>query len=354
MDKEFQLQAPSATHTPDILSLGYAAQSVIQGSSHAQYVFTPELTVATTTETGGSLHNNTKHITYDSTDYLTCRHQQGVLTGTFTSPVTDLTSSVRRLVYVVGNTVVVGVGATWDAQIPTVLTGSDLVTNGDFANWTGDDADNWTEGNSDSAEVAGQSGSGCRITTSAANGWIRQDLTVTAGKWYRLDFYYKNDPGDQFLFWIYDNDNSQYITHLRAWGHRLSSQTSYTAHSFLFKAPTGCSTARLYFGSPNNGDVVYVDTVSCKEIDEANSTTWDLINIDTETWNTIFDTQAAPQVKIRLYYGGSDPPTSYIDQMEILSTIVTARYYQVRIEITDPTPEIYAYFQNYSLKFCST
>jgi hypothetical protein len=359
MDKEFQLQAPSLAQAAEVIDLGYAAQSVVQGSVQPQKVFSPELTVATTSELGGTLHDNTKHLTYNSTDYLQCRHQHNVLTGSFTSPVYDLTSSVRRLIYVSADTVVSGIAATWDGQLPLELTGSDLITNGDFSNWTGDDADDWTELNCDtSEEVSGQSGSACKITTSAAAGNISQSITVSAGVWYRLDGYYKNDAGSTFGYAVKDATNSFWI---RPSGQSEDDNTTFTAFSYLFKAPTGCSSITIYLGGQGSGDVVYVDTISCKSIDQPGegdpltaSATWDSIDVDTRTWNEIFDTQSAPVVNVRLYYGNADPPTSYVDRMEILSAIVTARYYKVVITITDPTNEIYAYYQNYTLKFCST
>lgn len=82
------------------------------------------------------------------------------------------------------------------------------------------------------------------------------------------------------------------------------------------------------------------------------STLWSDIDIANRTWAEIFALVAGPQVRMRLYYGNSSPPTSYVDRMEILSAIVTGRYFQVQIEITDPSPDIYALVEHFTLKLC--
>jgi hypothetical protein len=82
-------------------------------------------------------------------------------------------------------------------------------------------------------------------------------------------------------------------------------------------------------------------------------TTWNNASADTNTWAQIFDIDEAPVVQIDLLYGETSPPTSRVKRMEILSAIIDARYYQLEITITDPTPGITAMVQNYSLKFCT-
>ncbi|MHC4159726.1 MAG: hypothetical protein ACYSSO_11690 [Planctomycetota bacterium] len=82
-------------------------------------------------------------------------------------------------------------------------------------------------------------------------------------------------------------------------------------------------------------------------------TTWENINVSTYTWTNIFALDQGPSVEMRLYYGQTSPPTNYLDKMEILSGIVTdARYFRVRITITDPAPEIYAYVEKFYLRLC--
>jgi hypothetical protein len=292
-------------------------------------------------------------IEYDGTDYLKCAHQHGRLDGSFLSPIYDKSSSARRMAYILTEMTVIGVGTTWDSQIPLTLTGANLLTNGDFANWSLNEPDDWTEVDCEAdEEVGGQAGSGCKITTSANNGGIYQAFAVTAGKWYRLDGYYKNGVGDTFCFATYDATNSKWID--PEIGYPEEDVTaSWTAFSHLFKAPVGCASIRLYLMGRTSGDIVYVDSLVLKEIDEVNSTIWSDIGISLNSWGDVFDVSAAPDVNIRLYYGDTSPPTSYVDNMEILSTIVTAQYFRVRISIVDPTDEIYAYIMHYILEFCT-
>ena len=81
--------------------------------------------------------------------------------------------------------------------------------------------------------------------------------------------------------------------------------------------------------------------------------TWNSINVATSSWTNIFALDKGPAVTMRVYYGAASPPTNYIDKMEILSAIVTdTRYLQVRITITDPGPEVYAYVEEFYLRFC--
>ena len=83
--------------------------------------------------------------------------------------------------------------------------------------------------------------------------------------------------------------------------------------------------------------------------------TWASVNAASQSWSEIFNLPGAPSVSMRLYYGAADPPTSYIDYMEILSAIIPAgnQYFQLRITITDPSEQVYAYVEAYTIKFCT-
>lgn len=147
-------------------------------------------------------HDNTEHFLYGGTDdYLKCSHTAGVLVGTYTSPIYDLTASGRYLVYILGDIVVTGAGNTWDDIIP--------------------DPDVWTG-----------------------------------------------------------------------------------------------------------------------------------IGISTRTWSEIFAVDSGPSINITLKYGDASPPTNEVSKMEILSAIATGRYFQVVIEITDPSAAINGCFENFTMKFC--
>jgi len=300
---------------------------------------------------GVGTHDNTEHTTYDGDDYLKCSHTAGVLTGTYTSPIYDLGASDRYLVYCLAGIVVTGSGTTWDSQIPLTTTGAELVTDGDFDDWTGDDLDSWTESNCDAAEdVAGQAGSCAEVTTSAANGYIAQTITVTAEKWYVMRGYYKNTAGDTAQFGVYDLDNSAWLSPLEF--HDLADQdTDWTAFSYLFYAPTGCTSVSIRLAGKVNGDIVFFDTITVLQIDETASTVWSDINISTRTWTEIFELTAGPQVSMTLKYDDSSPPTNEISKMEILSAIVTCRYAQMEITITDPSTEVNALVNDFVLYY---
>lgn len=304
---------------------------------------------------GGGTHNNTKHYIYNTDDYLICRHQGGNLTGSYTSEIYDLGASrTDALVYVLADIVVLGTGTTWDDQLGLVYSGATLLTNGDFENWTSDEADDWTESDCDAAEdVSGQSGSAAEITTSAALGYLYQDITVESGSWYDLRGYYKNTANDTAAIAVYDTDNSAYINPWGADGQQLTAASDWTAFNYLFKAPSGCTTARICLIGVGNGDVVGFDELTVKKIDTDNSTKWTDVNVSTNIWPEIFELTAGPSVSMRLYHGTSSPPTNYIDKMEIISTVLsTVRYLQLRITITDPNPNVNAIVENYSLKIC--
>ena len=87
-------------------------------------------------------------------------------------------------------------------------------------------------------------------------------------------------------------------------------------------------------------------------------TTWTEGGALTLSWAQIFSLDKAPRVSMRLYYGSTSPPTSYIDKMEILSGIISVpgdpiRYFRVRITIVDPNINVYAYVEAFDLKFAT-
>lgn len=80
-------------------------------------------------------------------------------------------------------------------------------------------------------------------------------------------------------------------------------------------------------------------------------TTWAQMVISRK-WREIFQPLAAPSVKMKLWYGDTNPPTNVVERMEILSAIVQGRYFQVEIEINDPTLTVNALVEHYTLKLC--
>lgn len=80
--------------------------------------------------------------------------------------------------------------------------------------------------------------------------------------------------------------------------------------------------------------------------------TWEEISIDTRTWVEIFELSSGPSIQIKLLYGDVSPPTHEVEKLEILSAIVTARYFQAEITITDPSSAVNALIEHFELKFC--
>jgi len=99
-------------------------------------------------------------------------------------------------------------------------------------------------------------------------------------------------------------------------------------------------------------DIVVVGTGTTWDSQVPVPATWESMGVSTNTWTNIFELDQGPSVTMRLYYGATSPPTNYVDKMEILSTIVTARYFQVQITINDPVGEVYAYVEEFYLRFC--
>jgi hypothetical protein len=70
-------------------------------------------------------HNNTEHVTYNSDDALKCSHTSSVLTGTWTSPVWDLTSSQKVKVWADFETAFVSSDTTVEGIFGATLTPED-------------------------------------------------------------------------------------------------------------------------------------------------------------------------------------------------------------------------------------
>lgn len=79
------------------------------------------------------------------------------------------------------------------------------------------------------------------------------------------------------------------------------------------------------------------------------TTTWDDVGAGTKSWNETFGVEEAPEVNIIIYHKDTG---DWIEstKAEILSAIVTARYFKVWIEIIDPTDGINAKVEHFTLK----
>lgn len=79
--------------------------------------------------------------------------------------------------------------------------------------------------------------------------------------------------------------------------------------------------------------------------------TWAELGVD-RTWRSIFELPAGPALRLSLLYGDDSPPVHQVGRMEILYAVVTGRYFQVKVDITDPSPEVYTLLEALQLKFC--
>lgn len=67
------------------------------------------------------------------------------------------------------------------------ILGSELAVNGDFANWTGDDPDNWSVVSEDANNYITEHANGARLVSDLSAGvYMRQDFTTETNKFYKL------------------------------------------------------------------------------------------------------------------------------------------------------------------------
>ena len=81
-------------------------------------------------------------------------------------------------------------------------------------------------------------------------------------------------------------------------------------------------------------------------------TTWQQGGATTKTWSQIFNITEGSQVHISFKYGDDTSLSNTVERMEILSSIITGRYFQVQIEIDDPGMNVYTLVKHNTLKFC--
>jgi len=79
--------------------------------------------------------------------------------------------------------------------------------------------------------------------------------------------------------------------------------------------------------------------------------TWDQAGASGRSWSQIFAMTQASRIEMKLKYGPADPPTSEVDKMEILSTVINGfRYLQVEITITDPAEGIHGIVEAFDIR----
>ena len=130
---------------------------------------------------------------------------------------------------------------------------------------------NWEESVSDGAlanetTIIHKGVDAAKITAGTGRAtFIYQDITVVAGKKYRLRFWTRALGVRSVRYALYDNSNSADIVVL---AETLIIGTTYTAFVKEFTAPAGCTSVRLYLRCPNGAtDVAYVDACEVRRMD---------------------------------------------------------------------------------------
>ncbi len=156
--------------------------------------------------------------------------------------------------------------------IPYADDSTNIVVNGTFDDWSGGNPDDWNkDSNITLTEDIGRSGSGSSVkmtATSSSDKQFYQTETVTAEKWYRFNFYYKNTASDTMDYFVYDVTNAGYITTETT----LDNSTDWSDEQVVsFKTPASCVSVKIGFAPTNDTDIVWVDDVTLVEEDETNS-----------------------------------------------------------------------------------
>jgi len=82
-------------------------------------------------------------------------------------------------------------------------------------------------------------------------------------------------------------------------------------------------------------------------------TTWTELLASGSRWMDIITIPNGPTVRMKLRYGDTSILGGEVGQMEIQTALVSGRYFQVEIEITDPSPEVNALVAVNTLKLCT-
>jgi len=109
----------------------------------------------------------------------------------------------------------------------------------------------------------------------------------------------------------------------------------------------GSVSERLFYAM---ADIVVIGTGTTWDSKFTAGIAWDQQGIDGLMWREIFELSEAPQVEMTLIHGETSPPTERVEKMEILSTVVTSRYFQLEIKITDPLAGMNALVETVQLK----
>jgi hypothetical protein len=113
------------------------------------------------------------------------------------------------------------------------------------------------------------------------------------------------------------------------------------------------STAKEYLAYITS-DYTVIGTGSLwSDIFPTTATKWSDVFTVSKTWADAFAPEQAPQIRMKLNYGNTTALGSTIERLEILSGLVTGRYFKSVISIIDPQPSIYGIVQLPTLKLAT-
>jgi hypothetical protein len=160
----------------------------------------------------------------------------------------------------------------YDSIIAPAEYGDELVTDGEFANWTGGNPDDWGQypGNGTITEdttIYKSGGSSCKMSYVTGSAYIRQNFSVVAGRTYRLQFWTRGDGTHGGFYRLRDNTNIEELFDPVYMPTGVDG-TEWQLITEDFVAPAGCSSVRLFFYSyfPGVAADVWYDLVSVKEV----------------------------------------------------------------------------------------
>lgn len=146
--------------------------------------------------------------------------------------------------------------------------------------------------------------------------------------------------------------------------HDNTEATTYSGEAYLECSHTGGVLTGTYlspiFDMSSNAqrliyisaDIVVTGAGTTWESAWAVGALWNTIDL-TQSWMEIFNLPSGPTVRMKLLYGAASPPTSEAERMEILSTMVTARYLQVQVEIVDPNAQTNCLVEHLTVQYCT-
>ena len=175
-----------------------------------------------------------------------------------------------------------GLVGSWDLKSKDEKVGSELITNGTFEDYSGtiDDLSNDTftgwfiekDGTGLTLAVAdsyiGSTAIKMNEGSGSYNNTGQNNIPVTAGKNYRVEYFYKTESSSAGSWGIYDVTHSTWIKPISS----LTHYATYTKESYSFTAPVGCSLIRIYLRANSVSDYVWYDNVILKELQTKDST----------------------------------------------------------------------------------